>query len=421
MEQAITVAVYPKGQPIVIVQAQLTELAGLVEAAGARVVATLTQAREQTQAGLGRGALQQLVEQTQSTGATLVVFNQQLTPSSLNQVQTAMGDRVRVLDRTQVILDIFARRARSREGRVQVELAQYRYLEPRLKGRVGLTRQGGGIGTRGPGETRLELDRRSIRRRVRDLAHQLARIEQEREGRRRRRARTQLPQIALVGYTNVGKSTLYSLLTHRAQEADDALFVTLDPTVRRMLVAGFGSGLLADTVGFVDRLPHELVAAFRSTLAEVRDADLILEVVSANPTFPVDIGTQRRVIADTLRVLESDRIPRLLVYSQWDRVRAPGIHEWDAAGVRISAVGPFGIDELLKNMAKHLANLYRDERIRISWQSAGVWRIVYAEFTIVERHDSADGAELVLRGSDRSFFLLHQALGSAANAPRVVK
>lgn len=406
------VAVHPRGESRQRVAARLAELEGLIEAAGATVIGRLSQARDQVERGLGQGALVELTQLVHQHSADLVVFDDELFPSVVARVEETLGKGVRVVDRTQVILDIFSRRARSKEGRVQVELAQYRYLEPRLKGRVGLTRQGGGIGTRGPGETRLELDRRYVRRRIRDLSQQLADIERERQGRRLRRQRTELPLVALVGYTNVGKSTLYQTLTHRRQTSEDALFVTLDPTVRRFLVPRFGPVLLADTVGFVDRLPHGLVAAFRSTLDEVRDADLVVEVLSGDPAFPVGLEEQQRVVEETLRALGADAAMRIRVYSQSDRALASERQGWHE-GVAVSALTGEGVTTLLEHLSNRLQTLYRQAWVEVPWGEARWWKVIYAEFVVLEHHAYPEHARVLLRGPERAFSLLARLQNSS--------
>lgn len=413
MERAIMVAVFPKGRSRSVVDRQLDELQGLIFAAGGEVVGSIAQAREVPEAGLGRGALQSLAVEASDKQATLIVFDQELSASTLNTVQRAVGQQVRVVDRTELILDIFARRASSREGRVQVELAQYRYMEPRVRGGTALSRQGGGIGTRGPGETRLEMDRRIMRRRIRELSEELAQVERQRRERRQRRQRTEIPVVAFVGYTNVGKSTLYSLLTHREQATGNALFVTLDSTVRRMLVPDFGPVLVSDTVGFVDRLPHGLVAAFRSTLAEVRDADVLVEVVSADPSFPVSPREQARVIEETVAGLGAKSKPVVRVYSQADlAVSRDGFDD----GVLVSSLTSEGVPEFLSRLSQSLSRLYRQEEVRIPWEAAKAWRVVYGEFTIVSRDDQGDVSSLVLRGPERAFWLLHRALQGERSA-----
>lgn len=409
-ERAVLVSVYPKGTPGEVVDARLRELSGLVDAAGGEVMGVLTQAREQPDGGLGRGALDSLAEAVRAHEAGLVVFDQELKPSVLLNVQQAVGPDARVLDRTQVILDIFANRAHSREGRVQVELAQLKYLEPRLRGMRSLSRLGGGIGTRGPGETYLEMDRRKIHQRIVDLSRELDKVERQRQERRQRRSRTELPLVTLVGYTNVGKSTLYSRLTRRAQTAEDALFVTLDPTVRRIMLPEFGSALVSDTVGFVDRLPHHLVAAFRSTLVEVRDADLIVEVLSADPDFPVSLPEQVQVIDQTIRDLGISTTPRFRVYSQYDRV--PDGTPSPSDGLPVSSMTGQGLRDLEAVLARRLAQQQRQETVRIDWSQKSAWDVLYRELVVLERRDEADGAVLVVRGSERAFHLLHGALDS---------
>lgn len=409
-ERTVLVSVYPKGTAGEVVDARLRELSGLVDAAGGEVVGVLTQAREQPDGGLGRGALDHLVETVREHEAGLVVFDQELKPSVLAAVQHAVEPAAQVLDRTQVILDIFANRAHSREGRVQVELAQLKYLEPRLRGMRSLSRLGGGIGTRGPGETYLEMDRRKLHQRIVDLSREFDKVERQREERRQRRSRTELPLITLVGYTNVGKSTLYSRLTRRPQTAENALFVTLDPTVRRIVLPEFGPALVSDTVGFVDRLPHHLVAAFRSTLVEVRDADLIVEVVSADPEFPVGIAEQAHVIDQTIRELGVETTARLRVYSQYDRVPAGTPVPGD--GLPVSSVSGHGLEALEAVLAARLAQQQREETVEIRWDQKRAWDVLYREFVIVNRRDHDEGALLVVRGSDRAFYLLRGALDS---------
>lgn len=409
MERAIAVAVHPKGMPSDTVARRLTEVSGLIQACGGVVVGTFSQARDVPAAGLGRGAIERLRDLMALQGASLAVLDEEFRPGVGREIEHVLGDNFRVIDRTQVILDIFANRARTREARVQVELAQYEYLEPRLKGHQGFSRLGGGIGTRGPGETRLEADRRVTRRRVADLKQELTLIEQQRGRRRQRRGRTELPLVALAGYTNVGKSTLFASLTHQPQTTADALFVTLDSTVRRILVRGFGPALIADTVGFVDRLPPGLVAAFRSTLAEIRDADLILEVVSGDPAFGVSPEEQLRVVREATNSLGCGRTPRLIVLSQSDR--SPGMRSLRAqlGGVAVSGLTGDGLDSLSAAMAVQLARRYHEGAVYLRWTDSHAWQTVYSEFEILTRRDDPDGAELVLRGSDRAYWLLARA------------
>ena len=261
----------------------LDELGGLVSAAGGRPSLRMIQERPRPDPAtfLGRGKLQELAAACDEQRIDLAVFDHELTPTQLRHLEEAL--RLRVIDRTQLILDIFAKRARTREGQSQVELAQLQYLLPRLTGHgTELSRLGGGIGTRGPGETKLETDRRRIRRRIATIAAGIKDIRERRARLRERRQKSDVPTVALVGYTNAGKTTLFNLLTGEGAEASDALFVTLDPLLRKVKLPDWRELLVSDTVGFIDWLPHTLVAAFRGTLEEVRDADALLHVIDAS-------------------------------------------------------------------------------------------------------------------------------------------
>ena len=260
----------------------LDELAGLAEAAGAEVVLRVLQERPKPDPStfLGAGKIETLAASCAETDVDVVIFDNELTPAQLRQIEEAVGRKI--IDRTQLILDIFARRARTREGKLQVELAQLKYLLPRLVGAgAALSRLGGGIGTRGPGETKLETDRRRIRTRIHAIGEDIEQVRQRRAQLRERRHKASVPTVALVGYTNAGKTTLFNVLTRADAEASDALFVTLDPLVRQVRLPDSRELLVSDTVGFIDRLPHALVAAFRATLEEVADADLVLHVIDA--------------------------------------------------------------------------------------------------------------------------------------------
>jgi GTP-binding protein HflX len=294
----------------------LDELQGLVEAAGGVAVLRTLQERDRPDPAtfLGRGKLEELARAADEIGADLVVFDHELSPAQAGHIATLVQRRV--VDRTQVILDIFARRARTREGKWQVELAQLRYLLPRLVGAgVEMSRLGGGIGTRGPGETKLETDRRRIRQRIATIAASIDEVRQRRGRLRDRRRRSDVPTVALVGYTNAGKTTLFNLLTREHAVASDALFVTLDPLVRRVALPDQRELLLSDTVGFIDRLPHTLVAAFRATLEEVTDADLLVHVIDASAP-----DRERRIgaVQDVLNDVDAGQLPRLDVYNKAD-------------------------------------------------------------------------------------------------------
>ncbi|HSK09388.1 MAG TPA: GTPase HflX [Vicinamibacterales bacterium] len=334
----------------------LEELAGLADSAGADAVLRMLQERERPDAAtfLGRGKLEALAAACDETEATLVIFDNELTPGQLRQIESRL--QAKVIDRTQLILDIFARRARTREGKLQVELAQLRYLMPRLVGGSDwLSRLGGGIGTRGPGETKLEVDRRRIRQRLASITRQLEDVRQRRMQLRERRHKAAVPTVALVGYTNAGKTTLFNLLAGADAVVSDALFVTLDPLVRRVRLPDRRELLISDTVGFIDRLPTTLVAAFRATLEEVVHADLLLHVIDAAAP-----GRQRRIAAvrQTLEEVGAAEVPTLDVFNKTDQLEDVererlSRHEPDAAF--ISAATGAGRSELLDAVTARLA------------------------------------------------------------------
>jgi len=295
----------------------LAELAALVETAGAETVAMTLQTRPAPDARtfIGEGKAQEVKELAEANEADLIIFDNELSPSQM-RVLEEMTDKT-VLDRSALILDIFAQRARTGEGKLQVELAQYQYILPRLAG-LGhaMSRLGGGIGTRGPGESKLESDRRHIRRRIDKLREDLEQVRQVRAVQRRQRKKTELPLVAIVGYTNAGKSTLLNLLTDAGIEANDRLFDTLDPTTRKKRISDTQEILLSDTVGFIRKLPHHLVSAFKATLEELAYADLLLHVVDvSDPNWEIHAATVDKVIEQ----LGAQEIPRVMVYNKADK------------------------------------------------------------------------------------------------------
>ena len=339
----------------------LEEFAELAKSAGATVAATLTARIDKPSPStlIGSGKLEEVKAAAEATGADLVLVNHTLSPGQERNLERYLERRV--IDRTGLILDIFAQRARSHEGKLQVELAQLRHMATRLvRGWTHLERQrGGAIGLRGPGETQLETDRRLLQKRVEQLQKRLEKVEVQRTQMRRARMRSELPRIALVGYTNAGKSTLFNALTGADAYAADQLFATLDPTVRRIALPG-GSSVLADTVGFVRDLPHELVAAFRSTLSEARDADLLLHIVDA-----ADPLREERIhqVDEVLQAVGAGDLPQLLVFNKIDKIEGAEVRHDAQDGIPdqarrervwISARDGRGLEELQRALGHRL-------------------------------------------------------------------
>ncbi len=372
----------------------MDELWRLAETAGAEPVGAVLQTRDKPDphSFLGLGKVQELKELVQNEGCDLVMFDNDLTPSQARVLEEALG--VRVLDRTGLILDIFAQRARTREGKLQVELAQYKYLLPRLTGMwTHLKRQAGTsapIGTRGPGETQLETDRRHIRRRIQKLSEELEQVRRVRGTQRRKRERNAVPVAALVGYTNAGKSTLLNTLTGDSIQTGDRLFDTLDTTTRRLDLPEGGQALLSDTVGFIRKLPTELVDAFKATLEELTYADLLLHVIDiSNP----DWETQARVVDDLIEKLGAGQTPCLRVYNKCDAYvgRLPAGQD----EVCVCARTGEGTGELLFAVGRKLNGDMARVALRVPYDKAGLIEQLRREASVLDVRYTDEGAEVL--------------------------
>lgn len=357
-EKAILVGVKLKQNNDFDFDSSMQELKGLAEAAGAEVAVMVVQARDKINAStyIGKGKIEELLHLSQELQADLVIFDSELSPVQLRNLEEQL--EVKIVDRTRLILDIFSQRARSREGLLQVELASLEYRLPRLSG-IGkeMSRLGAGIGTRGAGEQKLELDRRTIRRHIRDIKTQMGKMAKTRELHKKQRHRTGLKELSLVGYTNAGKSSLFNALCQIAHksgaiqvEADQRLFQTLDTTTRKIRLNSERDVLITDTVGFIQNLPHHLVAAFRSTLEEAVEADLLLHIVDISDPAYMD---KMRVVEKVLEELGAEKDRIISVFNKADLLAADGIME----GPRyISARTGMGIESLLKEINAKLFN-----------------------------------------------------------------
>ena len=373
-------------------EVSLEELAALVETAGGECAAMLIQQRPtpDPRCFLGDGKVRELKDLIEKNDCDLAVFDNELSPSQMRVLSEELG--VKVLDRSGLILDIFAQRARTREGQLQVELAQYQYLLPRLTGMwshlVRQTASGGSspIGTRGPGETQLESDRRHIRRKIQKLEAELGEVRRVRGVQRRRREKNAMPMVCLVGYTNAGKSTLLNCLTGADIPANDRLFDTLDTTTRRLRVDETTEVLLSDTVGFIRKLPTHLIEAFKATLEELRYADVLLHVIDlSNPEW----AEQERVVDELIRELGAEATPRLRVYNKCDRFLGILPHGEDV--VCISAKTGEGTDALVGKLSALLDRGRRELSLRIPYARAGLFDTLQREAVVKRAEYTEDG------------------------------
>ena len=393
-ERAILLHVSPGGAPDLNEREEFAELA---MSAGADIVDQIVSSRQRPDSRyfIGKGKLAVVQRSVDEHCAELVISSAPLSPSQERNLEQAL--KCRVLDRAGLILDIFAQRARSFEGKLQVELAQLQHISTRLvRGWTHLERQKGGIGLRGPGETQLETDRRLVGKRIRRLNERLIQVDSRRTMNRQNRIRAEIPTVALVGYTNAGKSTLFNALTEAGVYVEDKLFATLDPTVRKLELTDGTEVVLADTVGFVRDLPHELIAAFRSTLQEAREADLILHLIDASDP---DRWQRVRQVNAVLKELDADRVPQIRVYNKIDKLDRPprltNNRDGQGRAVWLSAVTGEGIPLLQEAVGQRLSREKIHGMVRLQ-ASQGRQRALLFDLGAVVREEPADDGGWIL-------------------------
>ena len=412
-ERAFLVGVGLRNEPSLLsMEDSLEELTLLAETAGLEVVGETTQKLESPhpETYIGSGKVEEVKALVEEMLAQVVIFDNELAPRHLRELEERLGPNVRIVDRTALILDIFAQHAQTREGVLQVELAQYEYRLPRLTrawthlarqtgGGGGRTGSTGGVGLRGPGETQLEVDRREIRKRISRLKQDLEKVRASRGRHRSQRQRSQIPIVALVGYTNAGKSTLLNKLARSDVYVANQLFATLDPTTRRVDLPAGHLGLFTDTVGFIQKLPTQLVAAFRATLEEIAEADLLLHLVDASHP---NAREQIKAVEQTLSEIDAGHIPTILVMNKIDRLNSPDealeiVHDYHGTVVAISALNGQGLPTMLSEIEKDLYDTYVPVAVRLPFDQGNLISLFHDQGQVENVEHSRGG--VVIEGS----------------------
>ena len=394
-------------------EATLNELSELLSTAGGVEVGRILQNRPSPSPKtlIGTGKAEEIRDFIEANDISLAVFDNELSPAQTKNLEDILG--VRVVDRSTLILDIFASRAQSKEGKLQVELAQYKYILPRLAGgSTSLSRLGGGIGTRGPGETKLETDRRHIRRRISRLEEELETVKNVRNEQRRSRLRREVPLVALIGYTNAGKSTLLNMLTGAGIHAENRLFDTLDTTSRKFKISETSEVVLSDTVGFIRKLPHHLTRAFRATLEELLYADLLLHVVDAsNPEF----SEHGRVVEKVIDELGAGEIPKLTVFNKCDIAENLSDFPKSEGCVCISAKTGEGKDELCKKICEALSKTEREVLFEIPYNKSALLDILHREGKVISQEYGNTAIAVKAIVNDKIYGKINRELGGEAH------
>lgn len=402
-EKAILVAAEERGtRPVLSLEASLQELAMLADTAGMQVVGQIRQMMHAIDPStyVGSGKVQEIIEAVEEAGAQAVIFDDELSPRHQRELSKLFGENIKLLDRSALILDIFAQHARTREGALQVELAQYEYRLPRLTRQwthlarqAGGTGGAGGVGVRGPGETQLEVDKREISRKITKLKQDIEGVRMHRAQHRAQRRKSGIPTVALVGYTNAGKSTLINALSESTVYVADQLFATLDPTTRRVVLPSGREMLISDTVGFIQKLPTTLVAAFRATLEEILEADVVLHVVDVSHP---DVLAHIETVEDTLAEIDASHAPRILVWNkmdQWDGslpVVDPNEVSYSAQ-VAVSAQAQTGLDDLLQTIETVLSARLRRVKLMLPYERGDIVSQLFQQAHVLGQEHMAEG------------------------------